>query len=94
MIYVDSEEERRLLEIQEVEVATARTRTVVESAELAMVRGPRSYLRDCSLPKLLGWMSGLIKEMVRVEYRAPGVNDAARWRGYKLPEAVTAHRPL
>lgn len=96
VICVDSEEERRLLEIQEVEVATARTRTrtVVESAELATVRGPRSYPRDCSLPKLLGWMSGLIKEMVRVEYRAPGVNDAARWRGYKLPEAVTAHRPL
>jgi hypothetical protein len=78
LICVDSEEERRLLEIQEVEVATARTRTVVESAELATVRGPRSYPRDCSLPKLLGWMSGLIKEMVRVEYRAPGVNDAAR----------------
>ena len=51
---VDSEEERRLLEIQEVEVAAARTRTVVESAELAMVREIAPSRR------LLGWMSSLI----------------------------------
>jgi hypothetical protein len=58
---VDSEEERRLLEIQEVEVAAARTRTVVESAELAMVREIAPSRR------LLGWMSGLIPSRRRSE---------------------------
>ena len=58
---VDSEEEHRLLEIQEVEVAAARTRTVVESAELAMVREIAPSRR------LLGWMSGLIPSQRRSE---------------------------
>ena len=58
---VDSEEERRLLEIQEVEVAAARTRTVVESVKLTAVREIAPSRR------LLGWMSGLIPSRRRSE---------------------------